>query len=201
MGSSPVLKMIENQPNKGGGDMVSTLTYLVCVLGAVNNAVTTLGMWIASALLGLMGILVATQVFFRYVLNNSLAWAEDLSLMMLVLSTFLIVPYAYRWSLHVGIDVLVEMLPSRVRFGFFLVSGTIILVLSLYFIEVSWDLTQRSTINASAVPIKMKYIYAVLPVSFVLLIPNIVELLLRSLIGLIDPSNKNATLVAVEEIA
>ncbi|MBY8977892.1 TRAP transporter small permease [Rhodobacteraceae bacterium NNCM2] len=179
---------------------MSALISLVRILGALNNFLTTLGMWIASALLGLMAILVATQVFFRYVLNNSLAWAEDLSLMMLVISTFLIVPYAYRWSLHVGIDLVVELFPARVRYCFYLVSGVIILILSLYFIEVSWDLTQRSTINADAVPIKMKYVYAVLPVSFVLLIPNVVELLLRSLIGVIDPTNKNASL-STEEVA
>ena len=171
--------------------MLKTITLK---LAGFNHIISMVGLWIASALIGGMAVLVVTQVFFRYVLNNSLSWAEDLSLMLLVYSAFLIIPYAYRWSLHVGIDLIVNMLPARVGFALYFLSGLAVITLAIYFIEVSWAFTIRSSIMANAVPIKMKYVYAIMPVMFTFLIPSALELQFRSLIGLIEPDDPEARL-------
>lgn len=91
------------------------------------------------AILGLsMALLVAAQVFFRYVLNHSLFWSEELSRYMLVWLTFLGATVAYYRGLHPGVDVLTSRLPQRGKrltqhvvslistalFGTMIVSGT-----------------------------------------------------------------------------
>lgn len=58
----------------------------------------------------LMALVTGLQVFFRYVLNHSLFWSEEVGRILLVWITFLGATVAYRRKAHVGIDVLVRRL-------------------------------------------------------------------------------------------
>ena len=60
-----------------------------------------------------MALLVATQVFFRYVLNSSLFWSEELARYILVWLSFLGATVAYYRNLHPGVDTLNSMLPQK----------------------------------------------------------------------------------------
>lgn len=64
--------------------------------------------WIESLLFGIgfsMAVIVAIQVFSRYVLNHSLFWSEELARFLLVWLTFLGASVAYRRKAHPSIDV------------------------------------------------------------------------------------------------
>jgi len=59
------------------------------------------------AVMGLgMAFLVAAQVFFRYTLNQSLFWSEELARYLLVWLTFMGASSAYRRGMHPGVDIL-----------------------------------------------------------------------------------------------
>jgi len=60
-----------------------------------------------------MALLVAVQVFFRYVLNSSLFWSEELARYMLVWLSFFGATVAYYRNLHPGVDTLNTMLPRQ----------------------------------------------------------------------------------------
>lgn len=70
----------------------------------------------ACALLG-AGIFAVTfaQVFFRYVLNSSLLWAEEVGIYAMVWLTFLGSSLLLRDWGHIGITVLLRKAPHRVR--------------------------------------------------------------------------------------
>jgi TRAP-type C4-dicarboxylate transport system permease small subunit len=79
-----------------------------------------------------MAVIVAVQVFFRYVLNHSIFWSEELARFLLVWLTFLGASVAYHRRGHASIDVLFTRLsgPGRkaaaltvhlVCLGFFLI--------------------------------------------------------------------------------
>ena len=53
-----------------------------------------------------MAILVAVQVFCRYILNSSLFWSEELARYMLVWLSFFGATVAYYRNLHPGVDAL-----------------------------------------------------------------------------------------------
>lgn len=53
----------------------------------------------------LMIVIVAAQVFFRYLLNHSLFWSEELARYILVWLTFLGASVAYRRGVHPSIDL------------------------------------------------------------------------------------------------
>ncbi len=74
--------------------------------------------WVEFSLFGLgftMTLIVAVQVFCRYVLNNSLFWAEELSRYLLVWLTFLGASVAYRRNVHPGIDVIYNRFPNIIQ--------------------------------------------------------------------------------------
>jgi TRAP-type C4-dicarboxylate transport system permease small subunit len=62
-----------------------------------------------------MASIVGAQVFFRYVLNHSLFWSEELARYLLVWLTFLGASVAYHRGLHPGIDFLYRPLPPSLK--------------------------------------------------------------------------------------
>lgn len=58
-----------------------------------------------------MSLVVAAQVFSRYVLNHSIFWSEELARYFLVWLTFLGATVAYHRGVHPGVDVLYRRLP------------------------------------------------------------------------------------------
>ncbi|ROQ89842.1 TRAP transporter small permease [Desulfosoma caldarium] len=63
----------------------------------------------------LMALVTGLQVFFRYVLNHSLFWSEEVGRILLVWITFLGATVAYRRKAHVGIDVVVRRLGPDIQ--------------------------------------------------------------------------------------
>lgn len=62
-----------------------------------------------------MAILVAIQVFCRYILNSSLFWSEELARYMLVWLSFFGATVAYYHNLHPGVDAVTLRLPAQQR--------------------------------------------------------------------------------------
>jgi TRAP-type C4-dicarboxylate transport system permease small subunit len=78
----------------------------------------TINRWVEFLLVGLGGamtLIVALQVFFRYGLNHSLFWSEELARMILVWLTFLGASVAFRRKVHPGIDVVTRRLREPIQ--------------------------------------------------------------------------------------
>jgi len=78
----------------------------------------TINHWIEYSLFGFgftMAIIVAVQVFFRYVLNQSLFWSEELARFLLVWLTFLGASVAYYRKANPGIDILYSRMSHSIR--------------------------------------------------------------------------------------
>lgn len=99
-------------------------------LGFVNGALLALGRWIGAICLGLMVLAILAQVFFRYVLNNALPWPEEASRFLMLWSTGLMAPTAFRRGGFVAIDMVVRMLPRAVAtlLSVFLMGVTILVL-------------------------------------------------------------------------
>ena len=85
---------------------------------ALDQLSRSINHWIEYLLFGLgisMAFIVATQVFFRYALNHSLFWSEELARFLLVWLTFLGATVAYRRKVHPGIDVLHARMPPALQ--------------------------------------------------------------------------------------
>lgn len=70
---------------------------------------------VVSACMAVMVMVVSAQVFMRYVLNSSFDWADEVSRLAFVSAVFLAIPLGLREGAHVGITILVQYLPPKLR--------------------------------------------------------------------------------------
>ena len=149
---------------------------------------------VMAGLIAGMVVLIAMQVCFRYVLNEPLAWTEEVARHLMVWSALLGAAVAYRRKGHLGMDILVMHLPrpwqrqvevilQALAIGFFglLVIHGIPLV----------ERTMRQL--SSAIRIPMGYIYMSIPVGSALILLFAIEKLIR--IGENQASPDSATTV------
>ncbi|TPJ14377.1 TRAP transporter small permease [Mesorhizobium sp. B2-7-3] len=68
--------------------------------------------WLAFAIFWGMAIIVFLQFFTRYVLNNSLAWTEEIARYLLMIITFVGAAIAMRRGTHISVEVAHMFLPA-----------------------------------------------------------------------------------------
>ena len=160
-------------------------------LGWLNRQCAVLGVRIASVLVALMSVIVILGVFFRYVLNDSLTWVEDVSLIMMVTTAFVIAPYAYRTGANVAIEVFIAVLPDKaLRVLRIVINMLILWIVYRYFFE-SLSMVHRGWgIRINTVALPWAYPYMVLPVTFVVMALVAIELIGRDLWALVMGSTK-----------
>jgi TRAP-type C4-dicarboxylate transport system permease small subunit len=161
----------------------SVVSMLTKVLGAFNYH---LGLWArntAGVLLASMLIMILMQVFFRYVLNDSLTWTEELSKYSMVWVACLVAPWAYRENLNVSIEMLADALPPSLKKLSEALITFLVIAVSAIFLAYSLSFWQSGlTITASSVPVKLAVFYSCIPFMFAaLILVGIERLLLQSL--------------------
>jgi TRAP-type C4-dicarboxylate transport system permease small subunit len=102
---------------------------------------------IGVTLLSIIVVVMGFQVFFRYVLNNSIIWAEELSSYMLVLISFLLLGAAFRRGEMMNVEFLVGRLSPRVRAA---VNVPIYLAMTAFLLTLCYYCYQFALLNRSA---------------------------------------------------
>lgn len=85
-------------------------SFLVALARALNR-ITVVALWLSGICLVGMTVVVAYQVFGRYVLNATPSWAEALSITLMGWFVFLGAAVGVRERTHLGFDVLLYALP------------------------------------------------------------------------------------------
>jgi TRAP-type C4-dicarboxylate transport system permease small subunit len=83
------------------------------------DGIDTVSRWVIVAALAVMAATVSAQVFFRYVLNDSIDWADEVSRLTFVWVIFLGIPHGLKYGSHVGIDLVVNLLPAGAQQAIF----------------------------------------------------------------------------------
>lgn len=107
------------------------------------------------------------QVLFRYVFNISSAWAQEVLMISFIFSVFFGAALALRNNEHLQVDLL-DKSPEKVRKTAkvleMLIVGVMIIVLIIYGGILVQDNFESGKI-VGILPIKMAYVYMVLPIS------------------------------------
>ena len=150
-----------------------------------------LGLWArnaAAALLAVMTMMILLQVFYRYALNYSFAWTEELAKILMVWSAFLVAPWAYRTGANVSIALFVDALPRGFRLLLQIALNGLVLCVMLLFLREAVDFWWRGfAVTSVSMPVRMGWFYTVVPLGFIGIILAGVELILRDLLSLLDP--------------
>ncbi|MBP6959117.1 MAG: TRAP transporter small permease [Spirochaetia bacterium] len=117
--------------------------------------------WIVVVLLIIMVVDIITAVFFRYVLQNSIFWAEELSRYLMIWAGMLGAGLAMKDDAHIGIDFVVRALPNSIQFIAKVIAKLVVeIFLIVVFIE-SIDYLKTLSIQRSAaleIPMALPYL-------------------------------------------
>lgn len=131
-----------------------------------------------------MTILVAVQVFCRYVLNDSLFWSEELSRFFLVWLTFLGASCAYYRKVNPGVDFLYAKMPTLLKkisaVLTHLVSMAVFLVMIIYGYQFAYFIRLQIS---PALQIPKWIVLSIIPVSGAILLFHAVTFLIAELKG------------------
>ena len=162
---------------------------LLAVLDRFNRATCGVGKQLGLWLIAIMTAIILIQVFFRYVLNASPSWSEEMARSMMVWMTFAVAPIAYRTGGNIALDTLYFLLKGRARTAMAILIHLMILAFIVAFFLESLAFVERGQyVKATTVPIQMIYVYAIVPVSLVAMFAVGIELLLKSIRLMIDPT-------------
>lgn len=116
-----------------------------------------------------MTLIIAWQVFSRYVLNHTPNWSEELALVLMVWVGFFGIALGFRERLHIAIELFVRRMPERVQrviekaiYGLIVLFGLYLVVQGSQFTA----LANLSTLPGTGLPSGV--LYACMPISGVM---------------------------------
>lgn len=142
------------------------------IIGYINFTVKHL----LNLILGLLTAIVFAQVIFRFVINQPLAWTEELSIYCLVWITFLGAAYALSLKAHIAVDFFTSLFPLFIRKILYTLAALVSITFYIILVYQGYTLTMHSMTQLSPVlRVPMGWVYSVIPISGLLLIVNLLH--------------------------
>lgn len=125
-------------------------------------------------MLFVMVVVVFMQVLFRFVIDQPLAWTEEVARYLLVWITFLGAAYAMSVKAHPSVEVFVERVNPKFRKVLLVLSTIFSVIFFVVIIGQSIEMVSRSMLQTSAVlQIPMGYVYMIIPIASGLYLINL----------------------------
>jgi TRAP-type C4-dicarboxylate transport system permease small subunit len=141
-----------------------------------------LNKWVVVLLLAAMSTIVFANVSLRYLSNFSITWAEEVARYLMIWMTFLGAGLSLRIGGHVAITNLHDFLGIRLQRALRALIGVLLIC---FFVAMMWIgyeyMTRMGRQLTPATRIPFSYIYAAMPIGFVLMIVHLL-LIARSYI-------------------
>ena len=193
---------------------MGALLAVLAPLRLFNELALAFGRFVGIVAVGLMVVAILVQVFFRYVLNDALAWPDEAARFCMLWMTGLMAPTAFRRGGFVAIDMLVQLLPrglgALLSFALLFVSLLVLVVA----VQIGWsEVTGFSGKFATAslyVPtswsfeswfrVPRSWMMASLLVGLVLLISVNLELILRAVVRMLGGEDRLPAIALEEQL-
>ncbi len=134
--------------------------------------------WALIVLLAAMSVIIFINVALRYLTNQSLEWAEEVSRHMMIWLTFLGAGPVLRYGGHIAVENLQDVLPRPVASAIRALVAALLFAFAGVMIWYGWIYMGRTMYQLTAVTqIPFAYIYAAIPVGGVLLIVHLLLIL------------------------
>jgi TRAP-type transport system small permease protein len=171
----------------------------IAVLSRLNGAMLFACRWLAISLVGVIAVIVSASVVMRYGFNSSLSWAEDGAKFLMVWLTFVGAPLGFRHGAHVSLELL-PPLPSLVRRIIRVLVHATVVTLMVLLTQYSWNFAWngRSQIALTIGDISMFWIFVCMPIGCALMALVALELMLRSLFGVPEPTISDEEVISTQ---
>lgn len=124
------------------------------------------------------------QVFFRYAVNMSLAWTEELARYCFIASIYSAASYGVKGDEHIRVELLNSILPERPRAAVRIMADVIWLLFSLYVVRISINMCQTFIQRGQTTPtlhLPTGYVYGIIPAAFALMSVRLIQKLYKDL--------------------
>ena len=116
-------------------------------IALLTGRLARIALWVAGIGLVLMTVLIAAQVFWRYVLNDSIIWTEPASVMIMGWFIFLGAAVGIREGYHLSFDVLLYVVPHRIKMVLHSISDLAVTGFGIGMIWYGWQLAEKTAGN------------------------------------------------------
>ncbi|EGA63893.1 TRAP transporter small permease [Vibrio brasiliensis] len=89
--------------------------------------------------LGAMTLLTFANVIFRYVFNDNILWALELTVFMFAWMVLVGASYGVKKHFHIGVDVIINLAPERLRKVYAMIAAACCLAFSILLLIGSWN--------------------------------------------------------------
>lgn len=139
------------------------------------SAVNAVGRWISITSLTVMTVMIILQVIFRYVIQHSLSFSEELARYMFIWSAFVGSALALKNRSHVSIEIIVANLPRVLKKRALAVSNALSFVFyAAMFVFGTVMSFENAAQTSPAMGLSMAYVYLSVPVAGFILMANVV---------------------------
>lgn len=127
--------------------------------------------WALISLLAAMSVIIFTNVALRYLTDQSLEWAEEVSRHMMIWLTFLGAGPVLRYGGHIAVENLQDSLPHKGAMAMRMVVAALLFGFFGFMVWYGWLYMQRTMFQLTAVTqIPFAYIYSAMMIGGILLI-------------------------------
>ncbi|QGP93695.1 2,3-diketo-L-gulonate TRAP transporter small permease protein YiaM [Neomoorella glycerini] len=128
------------------------------------------------------------QVIFRYVLNNSLTWSEELTRYLFIWVVFMAAPVALVRKMHMGVDIIFNRLPGKIKIFTEAIIELCVAIFAITLVNYGFKLTSIAMNQPSpAMRIPMGYVYLAIPLGSLFLTWFALDGCLQGLRNLLAP--------------
>ncbi|SVA58666.1 uncharacterized protein METZ01_LOCUS111520 [marine metagenome] len=153
-----------------------------------NDLVQKIASFIAGTLIGVMTLVILYMVYFRYVVNDTPYWSEEVARCMMLWMTFCVLPISYRIGSNVALDIVINKFRGRFLILFETFIHILILLFIINFFYQSLSFVQSGMgARAYSFDLQIGYIYLILPISFTYMFLVSIEHLLTRIKRFITP--------------
>ena len=146
----------------------------------INDAFQKIATILASTLIGLMTLVILYMVYFRYILNDTPYWSEEVARCMMLWMTFIVLPVSYRLGSNVALEILLGKLKGNLLIILEIFIHLLILAFIINFFYLSLNFVKSGMMaRAYSFDLQIGYIYLILPISFFFMFLVSIELLLN----------------------
>lgn len=134
---------------------------------AFSDAIASFEKKLAMVLMFVMAVVVVLAVLFRYVLNNPLAWAGEVSIFLLTAITFLGGSLGLKYKAQASVTIVLDYLPEGIK-RWVLITGHILMIIFMavfLYYSFKWLLSPNVAVQkSSAMLLPMWIPYSTVPV-------------------------------------
>lgn len=163
-------------------------SHLIRAVESFNRRLLEACRWGVILLVGAITVIVALGVFFRFVLNNSLPWTEEVAKFVMVWLAFIGAPVVLKEGGHIAIDFIPTRLPSALGHALLMVIQVIVMVVLAVLVYQGWALAWNALPQVAAtVEVSLFYIFLAVPIGSALMLTVALELMLRQAVAIRSP--------------